>query len=46
VVLRDAIFHAAFAWALLAPFCVYLLHRLFTPLFERMAAQMRRPPLN
>jgi len=46
VVLRDAIFHAAFAWALLAPFCVYLLHRLLTPLFERMAAQMRRPPVN
>jgi uncharacterized protein (DUF2062 family) len=46
VVLRDAIFHAAFAWALLAPFCVYLLHRLLTPLFERMAAQMRRPPID
>ena len=46
VVLRDAIFHAAFAWALLAPFCVYLLQRLLTPLFERMAAQMRRPPVD
>jgi uncharacterized protein (DUF2062 family) len=46
VVLRDAIFHAAFAWALLAPFSVYLLHRLLTPLFERMAAQMRRPPID
>jgi uncharacterized protein (DUF2062 family) len=46
VVLRDAIFHAAFAWALLAPFCVYLLHRLLTPLFERLAAQMRRPPVD
>lgn len=46
MVLRAAIFHAAFAWVLLAPFCVYLLHRLLTPLFERMAAQMRRPPGN
>jgi uncharacterized protein (DUF2062 family) len=46
VVFRDAIFHAAFAWALLAPFGIYLLHRLITPLFERMAAQMRRPPVN
>ncbi|SRR5258707_9106577 len=46
VVLRDAIFHAAFAWALLAPFCIYLLQRLLTPLFERTAAQMRRPPVD
>jgi uncharacterized protein (DUF2062 family) len=46
VVLRDAIFHAVFAWALLAPFCIYLLHRLLTPLFERMAAQMRRLPVD
>jgi uncharacterized protein (DUF2062 family) len=44
VVLRDAIFHAVFAWFLIAPFCIYLLHRLFTPLFERMAAQIRRQP--
>jgi uncharacterized protein (DUF2062 family) len=42
VVLRDAIFHAGLAWALIAPFCVYLLHRLLTPAFERMAAQLRR----
>jgi uncharacterized protein (DUF2062 family) len=42
VVLRDALFHAVFAWTLLAPFCIYLLHRLLTPLFERMAVQMRR----
>jgi uncharacterized protein (DUF2062 family) len=44
VVLRDAILHAGLAWALIAPFAVYLLHRLLTPVFERMAAQIRRPP--
>jgi uncharacterized protein (DUF2062 family) len=44
VVLRDAIFHAALAWIILAPFCVYVLHRLLTPIFERMAAQVRKPP--
>jgi uncharacterized protein (DUF2062 family) len=44
VVLRDAIFHAAVAWILLAPFCIYLLHRLLTPMFERMALQIRRQP--
>jgi len=46
VVLRDAIHHAALAWALLAPFCIYLLHRLLTPMVERMAAQIRRQPIN
>ena len=45
VVLRDAIFHAALAWALVAPFCVYLLQRLLTPVFERMVAQIRRRPI-
>ena len=45
VVLRDAIFHAALAWILIAPFCIYLLQRLFTPIFERMAAQVRRQPI-
>jgi uncharacterized protein (DUF2062 family) len=44
VVLRDAIFHAGLAWALIAPFAIYLLLRLLTPVFERMAAQIRRPP--
>ena len=44
VVLRDAIFHAGLAWALIAPFAVYLFHRLLTPVFERMAGQIRRPP--
>jgi uncharacterized protein (DUF2062 family) len=40
--LQDAIFHAGLAWILVAPFCIYLLHRLFTPIFERMAAQARK----
>ena len=44
VVLRDAIFHAGLAWLLVAPFCIYLLQRLFTPIFQRMAAQVRRRP--
>jgi uncharacterized protein (DUF2062 family) len=44
VVLRDAILHAALAWILIAPFCIYLLQRLLTPAFERMAAQVRRRP--
>jgi hypothetical protein len=41
VVLRDAIFHAALAWILVAPFGVFVVHRLLTPVFERMAAQYR-----
>jgi len=41
VVLKDAIFHACVAWALIAPFCIYLINRLLTPVFERAAAQMR-----
>jgi hypothetical protein len=44
VVLRDAIFHAGLAWALTAPFCIYLIHRLLTPVFERMAVQIGRQP--
>jgi uncharacterized protein (DUF2062 family) len=44
VVQRDAILHATLAWAVIAPFCIYLLQRLLTPIFERMAAQSRRPP--
>jgi hypothetical protein len=42
VVLRDAIFHAALGWALIAPFWIYLLYRILTPAFERMAAQIGR----
>jgi uncharacterized protein (DUF2062 family) len=44
VVLRDAILHAALAWIIVAPFCIYVLQRLLTPIFERMAAQVRRQP--
>jgi uncharacterized protein (DUF2062 family) len=46
VVLRDAIFHAGLAWSLLAPFCIYLLYRSLTPVFERMAAQIQRMPVS
>jgi hypothetical protein len=45
-VLREAIYRAALAWALLAPFCIYLLHRLLTPIVERLAAQIRRQPID
>jgi hypothetical protein len=44
LVLRDAILHAALAWIAVAPFCIYALYRLLTPIFERMAAQVRRQP--
>jgi hypothetical protein len=29
----------------LTPICIYLLYRLLTPVFERMAAQIRRLPV-
>jgi uncharacterized protein (DUF2062 family) len=45
VVLGDAIFHATLAWILIAPVCIYLLQRVLTPVFERMAAQVRRRPI-
>jgi uncharacterized protein (DUF2062 family) len=45
VVLRDAIFHAGLAWCLIAPLSIYLLYRLLTAVFERMAAQIRRLPV-
>lgn len=41
VVLRDAIFHAGLAWALVAPLTVFLLNRLLRPVFERMALRLR-----
>ena len=41
IVLRDAIFHAGLAWALLVPFCVYAFYRLLTPIFGRLATSMR-----
>jgi uncharacterized protein (DUF2062 family) len=42
VILKEAIFHAALAWALLAPPAIYLLYRLLTPLLERTAVQLNR----
>ncbi|HWX80488.1 MAG TPA: DUF2062 domain-containing protein [Steroidobacteraceae bacterium] len=44
LVLSNAILHAGLAWALVAPGCILLLHRLLTPLFERAAAQINRNP--
>jgi hypothetical protein len=44
VILRDAIFHAALAWAVVAPLGIYLIYRVLTPVFERLAAQIRRRP--
>jgi hypothetical protein len=40
VVLWDSIVHAALAWILVAPFAVWLFHRLLTPLFQRAAARL------
>jgi hypothetical protein len=42
VVLWDAILHAGLAWIMVAPFAVYLLYKLFTPVFSRAAAQIVR----
>jgi uncharacterized protein (DUF2062 family) len=44
LVLWNAILHAGLAWALVAPFCILLLHRLLTPLFKRAASQINRSP--
>jgi hypothetical protein len=41
VALSDAICHAGFAWVLVAPVAVLLLHKLLTPVFERAAAQIK-----
>jgi uncharacterized protein (DUF2062 family) len=40
VVLRDALYHAAVAWALVAPIAVYVIYRLLTPIFRRAAAEL------
>jgi uncharacterized protein (DUF2062 family) len=40
VVLRDAMLHGFLAWALAAPFVVYLVCRILTPLFEQAALQI------
>lgn len=42
VVLKDAILHAGVAWALIAPFSVYVIYRLLIPLFERAAVELQR----
>jgi hypothetical protein len=44
VALWDAIFHAGFAWALIAPFAVFLLYKLLTPVFARAAARGKPAP--
>jgi uncharacterized protein (DUF2062 family) len=41
--LRDAILQAGFAWLLVAPFAVYMLYKLLTPVFERASRRDRRP---
>lgn len=44
VALRDAIFHAGFAWALIAPFAVFLFYKLLTPVFARAAVRGKPAP--
>jgi hypothetical protein len=44
VALGDAIIHAGFAWALIAPFAVFLLYKLLTPAFARAAARGKPAP--
>jgi uncharacterized protein (DUF2062 family) len=39
IALRDASFHAGFAWALIAPLVVFLLYKLLTPAFAHAAAR-------
>jgi uncharacterized protein (DUF2062 family) len=41
-VLKDAILHAGIAWTLIAPFSVYFIYLLLTPLFERAALELQR----
>jgi uncharacterized protein (DUF2062 family) len=40
VVLWDSILHAGLAWILVAPFAIWLFHRVLTPIFERAAARL------
>ncbi len=42
VALWEAILHAGLAWIMVAPFAVYLLYKLLTPMFSRAAAQIVR----
>lgn len=43
IVLKDAILHGTVAWALVAPFSIYFVYRLLTPIFERAAVELLRP---
>lgn len=43
--LSAAILHAALGWALLGPALIYLLYRVFSAIFVRLAAQYRRTDL-
>ena len=43
VALWDAILHASFAWALVAPVIVFLLNKILTPIFKRAARRTQRP---
>jgi uncharacterized protein (DUF2062 family) len=40
--LWSAIVHAGFAWLLVAPCAILLLHKLLTPMFERTARKLKR----
>jgi uncharacterized protein (DUF2062 family) len=42
VVLWDAILHAGLAWIMVAPIAVFLLYKLFTPMFSRAAGRIVR----
>jgi uncharacterized protein (DUF2062 family) len=42
VALWDAILHASFAWALVAPVIVFLLNKILTPIFKRAARRTQR----
>jgi uncharacterized protein (DUF2062 family) len=39
--LWDSILRAGIAWVLVAPFAVFLFYKLFAPVFERAAAQIK-----
>lgn len=42
VVLWNSIVHAGLAWALVAPFAVFVFYKALTPVFEHAAARLRR----
>ncbi len=39
--LWDSVVHAGFAWGLVAPFAVFLIYKLLTPVFQRTAAKIK-----